>query len=488
MRRRTTKAGSTSPELSTAAPQSSSSGGSLDDHVRNLQGSAGNAAIASLISDDVEGASRDGGSQLPDGLGKSMEAAFGADLGDVRVHDGPTAAALSARLEANAFTHGDDIFLGDGAPDRTSAEGQYLLAHELAHVIQQRQAGPRVDRDPVVGTPGDSSEREADAAAEAAVHGDPVPGLTSTAVTLQGDFWGSITDFLGGTETDRYEDSQSDLADFLGEAHEAENFQSETGMGAFDATYDPNLGTLLIECRCHFEFVPGLLPYILEGYPLEALTWAEDAKADWKARFLATCSETWSASALTFHCQRDWWEHLNASVQVRFVESDDAPHFNLNVTKIPSGEFQTSSVRRPEVGFWNTGQLDGFEPGTGTFDSEDLEEVDKGIEGSPQVPAVHEAGHMLGLGDEYVASGEGDPSHAEMVESEFGEGWGKADDGRIMSAGSDIHPEHSVVFLAALKEATDMEEWATVPRPSRPVPVEGQMGDFPMPSGDSDWA
>lgn len=483
MRRRTTRVGSTSPELSTAAPQSSSSGGSLDDHVRDLQGSAGNAAIASLISDDVEGASRDCGSQLPDGFGKSMEAAFGADLGDVRVHDGPTAAALSARLEANAFTHGDDIFIGDGAPDQTSVEGQHLLAHELAHVIQQRRVGPKVDRDPVIGTPGDASEREADEAAEAAVRGDPVPDLTPTAVTLQGDFWGSITDLLGETETDRYEDSQSDLEDFLGEPHEAENFQSETGIGAFDATYDPNLGTLLIECRCHFEFVPGLLPYLLQGYPLDVLTWDEDAKADWKARFLATCSEKWSAGAFTFHCQRDWWEHLVANVQVSFVESDESAHFNLSVTKIPPGEFQTSSVGRPETGFWG-----GFEPGTGSFDSEDLDEVDKGIEGSPQVPAVHEAGHMLGLDDEYVESGEGEPSHAGMVESEFGEGWGKADDGRIMSKGSDIQPEHGVVFLAALKEATGMEQWATAQRPPRPVPLEGQMGDFPIPSGDSGWA
>lgn len=62
-----------------------------------------------------------------------MEQRFGADFGQVRVHTDRQAAQLNADLRANAFTHGRDIFYGQGrSPGRDE-----LTAHELAHVVQQ---------------------------------------------------------------------------------------------------------------------------------------------------------------------------------------------------------------------------------------------------------------------------------------------------------------------------------------------------------------
>jgi hypothetical protein len=66
-----------------------------------------------------------------------MEGAMGADLGSVRVHTGPESSELGDRLGARAFTIGSDIFFNGQAPDTATASGQHLLAHELAHTMQQ---------------------------------------------------------------------------------------------------------------------------------------------------------------------------------------------------------------------------------------------------------------------------------------------------------------------------------------------------------------
>ena len=83
------------------------------------------------------------GRSLPGPLKEEFEAAFGADFGAVRVHTGDQAAQLSRGLQAQAFTHGPDVFFGAGryAPD--TAAGRRLLAHELTHVVQQGGAPKR---------------------------------------------------------------------------------------------------------------------------------------------------------------------------------------------------------------------------------------------------------------------------------------------------------------------------------------------------------
>jgi len=82
------------------------------------------------------------GRPLPTSVRRSMESAFGTDLSDVRVHTGDTAARLNASLQSTAFTTGRDIAFADGMPDTRSRDGQHLLAHELAHVLQNRGPGP----------------------------------------------------------------------------------------------------------------------------------------------------------------------------------------------------------------------------------------------------------------------------------------------------------------------------------------------------------
>lgn len=68
-----------------------------------------------------------------------FEPRLGMDLGHVRVHADADTANTARHLHADAFTHGNDIGFAARryAPD--SGAGQHLLAHELAHVAQQRQ-------------------------------------------------------------------------------------------------------------------------------------------------------------------------------------------------------------------------------------------------------------------------------------------------------------------------------------------------------------
>jgi hypothetical protein len=95
------------------------------------------------IDDDLQrslDAATAGGAPLAEAARAGMEAAFGTDFGGVRVHAGPAAADLSRQLGARAFTLGRDIFFRDGIPDVASQGGRHLLAHELAHTIQQGHA------------------------------------------------------------------------------------------------------------------------------------------------------------------------------------------------------------------------------------------------------------------------------------------------------------------------------------------------------------
>ena len=70
-----------------------------------------------------------------------FEPRFGYDFSRVRIHSNGRAAELSGALNARAFTHGRDIVLGSGRHDPGIDQGKRLLAHELAHVVQQSRKG-----------------------------------------------------------------------------------------------------------------------------------------------------------------------------------------------------------------------------------------------------------------------------------------------------------------------------------------------------------
>ena len=91
-----------------------------------------------------------GGRAIPDTTKNFMQDRFGANFSDVRIHTGEYATALSNRLNAQAFTVGNDIYFNDGKFAPATTQGKKLIAHELTHTIQQNSnkvsAQPKVQR------------------------------------------------------------------------------------------------------------------------------------------------------------------------------------------------------------------------------------------------------------------------------------------------------------------------------------------------------
>lgn len=95
--------------------------------------SAGPAPSMSKAADraiDTKG----GGSPMVPATRSRLESSMGVDLGDVRVHEDETANKAAGALNARAFTHGSDIWLGAGE----SQSDTHLMAHEATHVVQQQ--------------------------------------------------------------------------------------------------------------------------------------------------------------------------------------------------------------------------------------------------------------------------------------------------------------------------------------------------------------
>jgi hypothetical protein len=77
------------------------------------------------------------GQQLDEGIKSELEEHTGTDLNHVNIHTDTQAHDMSAGINAKAFAHGDDIYFKQGNYNPQSEKGKELLAHEVAHVVQQ---------------------------------------------------------------------------------------------------------------------------------------------------------------------------------------------------------------------------------------------------------------------------------------------------------------------------------------------------------------
>ncbi len=107
------------------------------------------------------------GQPLDGGLRSRMESAFGASFGQVRVHNDAAASSLSSQVNARAFTVGQHVAFASGEYQPGTLVGDVLIAHELAHVVQQ--AGTQ--QSPAALSPGDASYNALEADADQAAVG-----------------------------------------------------------------------------------------------------------------------------------------------------------------------------------------------------------------------------------------------------------------------------------------------------------------------------
>ncbi|HSG40929.1 MAG TPA: DUF4157 domain-containing protein, partial [Thermoanaerobaculia bacterium] len=119
---------------------------------------------------------------LDAGTREFMEPRFGHDFSGVRVHTDPRAAASAQAVGALAYTVGNNVVFGSGQHAPETRQGQELLAHELAHVVQQSGTSTSgaltVDNDA-------GAERQADAMARSAVSGAPLASPGTVGQRLQ---------------------------------------------------------------------------------------------------------------------------------------------------------------------------------------------------------------------------------------------------------------------------------------------------------------
>jgi Domain of unknown function (DUF4157) len=142
-----------------------------------LQRSAGNHGVTAGMPEEEPSPVHDvvnsgGGEPLDDGVRADMEARLGGDFGDVRVHHNTRAGESAQAVNAHAYTVGTNIVFQRDRYDPSSDEGRLTLAHELTHVIQQRNGpvdGTSAPGGIRVSDPSDRFEREAAANAERAI-------------------------------------------------------------------------------------------------------------------------------------------------------------------------------------------------------------------------------------------------------------------------------------------------------------------------------
>jgi hypothetical protein len=156
--------------------------------VAHLQRSAGNAGVGSLLEESrspvLDVVNSGGGRPLDLQVKEDMESSLGHDFSDVRVHSDGAAAESAKAVHAQAYTVGRDVVFESGRYQPDSTDGRRMLAHELIHVVQQRN-GP-VDGTPTgdgiaVSHPSDPFEQAAEQAAEKVASNEPASASLSTA-------------------------------------------------------------------------------------------------------------------------------------------------------------------------------------------------------------------------------------------------------------------------------------------------------------------
>jgi Domain of unknown function (DUF4157) len=203
--------------------------------------------------ENFQGIPATAGHSLPMPARQALENHFQTDLSSVRVHTENPDAQSADGLNALAYTSGRDIYFADGMYAPGSDSGRRLLAHEVAHVVQQgagkKPALAAKSADGVrIGAPGDILENEADRAADAFVGGE-----SPAAIHSQTDAFAAPRDFVqrqpGPDDSDSYDPYDDDFALVLGDGTVLRNDEKLLRQVVNDRIYQHGLdaGDTLLE-------------------------------------------------------------------------------------------------------------------------------------------------------------------------------------------------------------------------------------------------
>ncbi len=100
-----------------------------------IMSNSNNSTIAPPGVKEQINSSKGSGDKLPDSIKRMVKGKSG-ELDEVRIHTDSKAAELSESVNAKAFTHGKDIYFGQGKFDDYTSGGKELIAHEIQHTLQ----------------------------------------------------------------------------------------------------------------------------------------------------------------------------------------------------------------------------------------------------------------------------------------------------------------------------------------------------------------
>lgn len=306
-------------------------------------------------------ARRGQGAPLEPRLRAQLESRLGRDLSAVRIHTDAEADAMCTGMLARAFTVGNDIYFSAGSYAPASDSGLELLAHELAHVGQQADAGgldsaePKLQRDfwdtlfgggraPV--DPMAGCRRELDAAEEWATAG-PYPAAPRGIVGAGG---------IGGFDAQYRTDPVEGDGVLAIEQGVAAQFKDTLVQNAGVITPHPDLPSTP-EIRTLASRMNAIPVAMVRNALLARYQWTAAEQAPWLVRLEALVETTWGGRH-SFFLNKPRWNWLGAEVSVDLDIGQRAKaatdHLVVEIYKTPPGESLRSFDISHEVGSGST--------------------------------------------------------------------------------------------------------------------------------------
>jgi hypothetical protein len=405
-------------------------------------------------------AAQAGGRPLTPGERGDFEPRFGHDFGRVRVHEDGAADAAARAVGARAFALGPHVVFRRGAYEPGSSSGRWLMAHELAHVVQQTgrlhrdfaveplmplSAGPHLTEMQITDAIDFNAERYFDAAQIELLR--DVLGISKTPAIIDRDFVlavaryqeqfgdpinGRLSRMTAATLTteltaEGVTDGATELAIRDRATETRNNLATGTRTDVFDAELDHANALLTLVMRVQFNFLPG-----------GGGAWPSPGdQVTWRSRFISLVENRWNHQLLMQRRAASDRYLRYYSTAVRVVASNANPHYTANVTY--------------ETGHTTSGI--GVSTNTGTFDSLDVNTISYPFPPHTyqRTTVEHEFGHMLGL--DHIACSTNDTACYGTTDAERR---------NIMGYGDEVSTANATPFLDAMRTITGLA-WDAVP-------------------------